>query len=367
MGQPRLVPRGFCGGGAFDGSGNGTGLDLDLDLGAQEGLRLTINASTMPQTLQIGEPPATLDQSAYLGGEVPVGMVWFRHRRRLVRQDTSPVLASLEGTVTVRRLDVTSIDCTADLCEKGTGTLELTFDNVRWNSPTGVVAFAGRISVAASTDGDEGCTRDPGVLESASACPPGSACNQGNRTRGYIAPACGPTNATGADLGQVCGSPDMCKSNYCESSTGQCTLFCYVDADCVEGMSCAQIAKEDREAAGVYFKFARACIRSCQTDADCAALRSGSVCVAHGSADNTKLIGGCGGARGTTTFGKEPTALNGCDTDLKIEDFRLGTCTRLCLTNADCAAPLPSCVPLELVTNQTTTGRATVKVCQAGL
>lgn len=348
--QPRVVARGLCGGGAFSGGGLGTGIDVDVALENGEGLSVTFNAASMNQTLPVALAPVLEDRSYFLGAQVPAGVAWVRHRRRFDFRDKSTVYSPMEGTVVVGPVGVAPADCTPEACANGTVTLELTFDHVRWTSPAGVVDYNGRISVTA-TAGGRACT-------TSSACPSRAACNQASTTgtQGNPLTSCGPTNETGAELGQACASSTTCRSNNCDSSITQCTLFCLEDNECTGGTSC----QRSTSTAG-----ANQCIRPCRTNADCTDLPSATTCVARASRDFSKLVSGCGGARGTTPFGQPPTSTNPCDSGVfSSSPTRSPICTRLCLTNADCGAPLPTCRTGEVTTELTDTKRATVTACQ---
>ena len=130
-------------------------------------------------------------------------------------------------------------------------TIELTFQNVTWESPKGSVACDGHVALTISA-GDPSCDNDkPGHCAAGFLCNKVAYDNQGTE---FASSACGRTIAAGAELGTAC------------------------------------------KTAG------------------------GNHCVAHGSSDRARLLGGCGGAEEATPFGKKANAQSGysCDTELSF-------------------------------------------------
>ncbi len=335
---PRSVAGDACVGGVFDGGDAGMAMDVAIEVGGRAALVVTLNAATSNQSVSIEAPSAPLDdQSGYLGANVPPGVVWVRHSRG---PGSGAIYAPMHGGVSVGAFRVVPLEC-GEYCNEGTVTLELTFDHATWDSPSGAVEFSGKVVVSAN-GGDPSCT-------TSSECAEGRACNESDSNSSY----CGRTNAGGADLGQACASSDACKSNDCDAA-GQCSLFCKTDDDCGNGTACAQN----------YRNFLKTCVRTCQSNADCGDLPSGAPCAARGNADSTALVGGCGGGAGNSTFA-QPTGA-GCDTALSIVPLGLpAVCTRFCRTNADCAAPLPTCAARSFRESaQAGAAVTTLMVCQ---
>jgi hypothetical protein len=344
----RVFTTGVCGATAYDGAGNGTAVDLGLSLGGSpgggEGVTLTFVTAVANQSINSTAAPADLVSDNLLGAEVPAGTVWARHR--FATMTLAAGYATAQGGITFGALDVTPINCTADWCKEGTASFDVTLTHVVWSTKNGPVDVSGHVIVTASAR-DESCPTTSG-------CKAGEACNQIGYQKNYggidvTSIACGPANPSGAALGTACTAASDCASGYCDLHAFTCASFCATDADCDASTACVQSYWEGS---------ANVCLRRCATDADCAAFPQAKTCVAHGNGDRTKLVGVCGGSAGTTPFGMKSTSTyqGDCASELAL----LGTCTRYCASNADCAPPLPSCAVAAVPSSQTKTGKGQI-------
>jgi hypothetical protein len=325
--QPaRIFTTGLCGGAAYDGGGNGTAIDLALSLGGSpsgnEGVNLTFETSSANQTIDASDVPSEIASDNFLGAQVPAKTVWARHRYL--------GYGPAQGSVAFGAIDVQTIGCTADACDKGTASFDLTFQHVAWTTTSGQVDLSGHI-VVTTVAGSDSCKSSGDCHDEGFACNQVSYVNQGNE---YTTRGCGPTNATGVDLGGACTTSSDCASGYCDLYAGECAVFCSTDADCDSATRCVRSHWDD----GVV-----QCMRRCATDADCAVLPQAKTCVGHYNAEGSKIVGACGGAVGTRQFGQTPTSAwqGGCATELQLSSN--DDCTRFCATSADCAKPLPVC------------------------
>ncbi len=326
-GAPIALSAGQCGGGIFDGGGQGAGIDLDLvlvnDYRNGEGVSLTFNRASANTTLQIVDAPADIASDNFLASSVPPGVIWVRHRSES-STSLDQTYTGASGSVVLGAIGLSTPSCSKEACSEGTASFDIAFQDVTWPGKSAPRTLNGHVVVTVSA-GDPSC-------KGSSDCQDGLACNRVTFLAQNGSYGCGPTNAGGADLGAACTTATDCQSNVCDSEAGQCTVFCSATADCTNGTACMESNKGPALAA---------CVRACTSDADCAGLPKAAICVAHDAAGSTTLVGGCGGAIGTKTFGQSSGMDGGdvCDSGLSANK----TCTRICRVDADCAPPLPVC------------------------
>lgn len=184
-----------------------------------------------------------------------------------------------------------------------------------------------------------------------SMCPAGELCIEPEEVYGH----CAPLIAGGLAHGERCSVSAECESAWCDPLQGRCSSAC-------DGLSFPRCPAEGVcEVGGVgafslpwtpgaglpYDGFWR-CEYPCGRDADCG---SGAVCtlVVHAEGGPLVIYSLCRerqgtGAPGSAPIGSPCDAVLGCDSNICID----GACTRTCIDDADCAAPLPHCVDHDL-------------------
>lgn len=197
-------------------------------------------------------------------------------------------------------------------------------------------------------------------------CPIGDVCSVPGDVGGVLQPGCQPAYAPGAPVGTPCESIGDCESLLCNSFLGECTQYCPLEpggnATCPGGFCIEFFLADDRGLCGT----------SCSRDADCG---DGYVCRLARDSEQNRYRPACfvpDPARsdiGASCSANSQCNSSNCMTPPSVQSscvsngdcgggeyctpFRrcaLPVCTAHCATNADCADPLPQCVPLNIPT-----------------